>query len=273
MRGALLVRGTASDAGKSVVTAGICRWLARAASGSRRSRRRTCRYNSVVTADGAEIGRAQAMQAAAAGLEPEVGDEPGAAQARQRPAQPGRRAWASPYGRRRRALATSDRKRRAAAGRRCDALAELRARYDVVVCEGAGSPAEINLRDARPGQHGPGPRGRPARRSWSATSTAAACSPRCSARSRCSTPTTRRSSPASSSTSSAATPTLLAPGPRRSSSALTGRPTLGVLPVAATALWLDAEDSLALDGRARPRGGRRAAATRCASPSSGCRWM
>lgn len=42
MRGALLVAGTTSDAGKSVVTAGLCRWLARKESASLLSRRRTC---------------------------------------------------------------------------------------------------------------------------------------------------------------------------------------------------------------------------------------
>ena len=56
------------------------------------------------------------------------------------------------------------------------------------ICEGAGSPAEINLRDDRHRQHGPGPARRACRWSWSATSTAAGCSPRCSARWRCSTP-------------------------------------------------------------------------------------
>lgn len=70
MKGALLVAGTTSDAGKSVVTAGICRWLARRGVRVAPFKAQNMSLNSFVTADGAEIGRAQAMQAAACGLEP-----------------------------------------------------------------------------------------------------------------------------------------------------------------------------------------------------------
>ena len=71
-----------------------------------------------------------------------------------------------------------------AAGASCwpvvaESLDRLRATYDVVVIEGAGSPAEINLRDARPREHARRPARRRRRCCWSATSTAAACSPRC----------------------------------------------------------------------------------------------
>src|SRR3954454_24195494 len=72
MRGALLVCGTASDAGKSVVTAGICRWLARAGVSVAPFKAQNMANNSAVTASGAEIGRAQAMQPAACGIEPEA---------------------------------------------------------------------------------------------------------------------------------------------------------------------------------------------------------
>ena len=74
--GALLVAGTTSDAGKSVVTAGLCRWLAREGVEVAPFKAQNMSLNSAVTADGAEIGRAQAMQAAAAGVAPEAAMNP-----------------------------------------------------------------------------------------------------------------------------------------------------------------------------------------------------
>ena len=72
MSGALLVAGTTSDAGKSVVTAGICRWLVRQGVSVSPFKAQNMSNNSMVTADGAEIGRAQVMQAAAARPSPPV---------------------------------------------------------------------------------------------------------------------------------------------------------------------------------------------------------
>src|SRR5689334_2036071 len=74
--GGILVAGTTSDAGKSVVTAGICRWLWRQGVKVAPFKAQNMSNNSAVVVDslgrGGEIGRAQALQAFAAGVEPQV---------------------------------------------------------------------------------------------------------------------------------------------------------------------------------------------------------
>jgi adenosylcobyric acid synthase len=144
VNGALLVAGTTSDAGKSVMVAGLCRWLARRGVRVAPFKAQNMALNSAVTADGAEIGRAQAMQAAAAGVEPEavmnpVLLKPGSETRSQVVllGQPVAEAGALDYQELKPMLQAAV----------ADSLAELRRRYDVVICEGAGSPAEINLRD------------------------------------------------------------------------------------------------------------------------------
>ncbi|TYP84752.1 cobyric acid synthase [Blastococcus xanthinilyticus] len=143
MSGALLVAGTTSDAGKSLVTAGICRWLVRQGVSVAPFKAQNMSNNSMVTPDGAEIGRAQVMQAAAARVEPEAAMnpvllKPGGENSSQvvvlgRPVAD--------------VTALSYRPMKAALLEQVLAsLADLRARFDVVVCEGAGSPTEINLR-------------------------------------------------------------------------------------------------------------------------------
>lgn len=143
MRGALLVAGTTSDAGKSVITAGICRWLARQGVRVAPFKAQNMSNNSVVTPDGGEIGRAQALQAAACGLRPDVRFnpvllKPGSDRTSQLVllGEPAATLDARDYLRPRPHLARVVQ----------DTLAGLRAEYDVVVCEGAGSPTEINLR-------------------------------------------------------------------------------------------------------------------------------
>ena len=143
MSGALLVCGTHSDAGKSVVTAGLCRWLHRRGVRVAPFKAQNMSLNSVVTAGGAEIGRAQAMQAAAAGAQPEAAMNPVLI----KPSGEGHSqiiVMGRPY-----ADADARSYQELKLGLRevvGDALADLRARHDVVICEGAGSPAEINLR-------------------------------------------------------------------------------------------------------------------------------
>ena len=143
MSGALLVAGTHSDAGKSVIVAGICRWLAREGVEVAPFKAQNMALNSFVTREGAEIGRAQAAQAAAAGIEPEAAMNPvllkPSAESVTQVVVRGR-AWATAsaasYGAMKKELLPVV----------TESLEDLRRRFDVVVCEGAGSPAEINLR-------------------------------------------------------------------------------------------------------------------------------
>ncbi|MFE2348059.1 cobyric acid synthase [Kitasatospora cineracea] len=144
MNGALLVAGTTSDAGKSVVTAGICRWLARQGVRVAPFKAQNMSLNSFVTVDGAEIGRAQAMQAQAAGVAPEAAMNP----VLLKPGADGR-SQVVLLGRAVAEVGALDYRERKPVllERALECLADLRSRFDVVVCEGAGSPAEINLRD------------------------------------------------------------------------------------------------------------------------------
>lgn len=143
MSGALLVAGTSSDAGKSVVVAGLCRLLARGGTRVAPFKAQNMSNNSVVTIEGGEIGRAQAIQARAAGLEPSVRFnpillKPGSDRTSQLVIK-GRVAdsvTAKSYVQHRDRLASLV----------LDELTCLRDEFDAVICEGAGSPAEINLR-------------------------------------------------------------------------------------------------------------------------------
>jgi adenosylcobyric acid synthase len=141
--GSVLVAGTTSDAGKSVVTTGLCRAFARRGLRVAPYKAQNMSNNSMVTPDGAEIGRAQWVQAVAARAVPEAAMNPVLLK-------PGsdRRSHVVVMGRPFGHLDAG----RFAGGRAALAEAafaaydDLAARYDVLVCEGAGSPAEINLR-------------------------------------------------------------------------------------------------------------------------------
>jgi adenosylcobyric acid synthase len=140
---ALLVAGTSSDAGKSLVVAGLCRLLARRGVRVAPFKAQNMSNNSVVTVEGGEIGRAQAIQARAAGLEPSVRFnpillKPGSDRTSQLliRGQVADSVTAAGYMGHRDRLASIV----------IDDLSCLRAEFDAVICEGAGSPAEINLR-------------------------------------------------------------------------------------------------------------------------------
>ncbi|BBA96574.1 putative cobyric acid synthase [Actinacidiphila reveromycinica] len=140
----LMVAGTGSDTGKSVVTAGICRWLTRQGLRVAPFKGQNMSLNSYVTREGAEIGRAQAMQAQAARVEPSAlmnpvllkpgGDHRSQVVVLGKPV--GELSARGYHGGRQAELL----------GTVVECLEELGRTHDAVVCEGAGSPAEINLR-------------------------------------------------------------------------------------------------------------------------------
>ncbi len=140
----LMIQGTMSNAGKSILTAGILRVLKQDGYRVAPFKSQNMALNSYITREGLEMGRAQVMQAEAAGIEPNVWMNPillkpnsdmgsqvivngevfGNREARD-------------YFRMKKSLIPSIMK----------AYGELDSRYDIIVIEGAGSPAEINLKE------------------------------------------------------------------------------------------------------------------------------
>lgn len=240
MSGALLVAGTTSDAGKTMVVAGLCRLLARRGIRVAPFKAQNMSNNSAVTVEGGEIGRAQAIQARAAGLEPSVRFnpillKPGSDRTSQLVirGQAADSVTATDYMRHRDRLAKIV----------LDELFCLRADFDAVICEGAGSPAEINLRATDLANMGLAraanlpvllvgdiDRGGLLAHLFG---TVAVLEPDDQALIAGFLVNKFRGDP-----------TLLEPGLRQLH-ALTGRPTYGVLPYA-DELWLDAEDSLSV---------------------------
>ena len=139
----LMFQGTGSDVGKSLIVAGLCRLLANRGMAVRPFKPQNMSNNAAVTADGGEIGRAQALQARAARIVPSVDMNPvllkpqsevgsqivvqgkvfGTAKAREYQT---RKPELMPYV--------------------LDSFAKLRADCDIVLVEGAGSASEVNLR-------------------------------------------------------------------------------------------------------------------------------
>ena len=139
----LMVQGTTSDAGKSTLVTALCRWLVRQGVAVVPFKPQNMALNSAVTADGGEIGRAQAVQAQAANLQPHTDMNPVLLKPNSDTG-----AQVIIHGR---AVASMN----AVAYHDYKAIAmqavlashrRLSAAYPVVMVEGAGSPAEINLR-------------------------------------------------------------------------------------------------------------------------------
>ncbi|MBU1236390.1 MAG: cobyric acid synthase [Gammaproteobacteria bacterium] len=143
-----MIQGCTSDAGKSVLVAALCRVLHRRGVKVAPFKPQNMALNSAVTVDGGEIGRAQALQAQAAGLSPRIDFNPVLLKPNT-----DRRAQVIIHGKaiadeggNMSAKAYHDYKRVA-----MDAVLEswrrLGEEFDCVIVEGAGSPAEVNLRD------------------------------------------------------------------------------------------------------------------------------
>lgn len=139
----LMIQGTTSDAGKSTVVAGLCRVLKRRGVRVVPFKPQNMALNSAVTEDGGEIGRAQAVQAQAAGLQPHSDMNPVLLKPNSDTG-----AQVIVHGR-----AVSNMEAAAYHGYKRVAMdavlashRRLKEQFDAVVVEGAGSPAEINLR-------------------------------------------------------------------------------------------------------------------------------
>src|SRR3954464_7125654 len=138
----LMVQGTSSHAGKSTLVAALCRIFARAGYRVAPFKAQNMSNNAAVTHDGGEVGRAQAMQASAAGIAVTVDMNPVLLKP-----QSDRTSQVVVLGR-----ARDNRDARQYYDRTTElwpivaaALDRVRDRYDLIVIEGAGSPAEINL--------------------------------------------------------------------------------------------------------------------------------
>jgi len=139
----LMIQGTTSDAGKSILVAGLCRVFKRRGLSVAPFKPQNMALNSAVTADGGEIGRAQALQAQAAGVPLSVHMNPVLLKPN---SDTGAQVILQGH-----AIGNLEAKdyhsyKPEAAIAVFDSYAKLTAQYENILVEGAGSPAEINLR-------------------------------------------------------------------------------------------------------------------------------
>jgi adenosylcobyric acid synthase len=139
-----MVQGTTSDAGKSLLVTALCRWLRRRGVRVAPFKPQNMALNSAVTAEGGEIGRAQAVQAQASGLTPHCDMNPVLLKPNSDTG-----AQVIVHGQAIGNLEACDyhRYKKQARVAVLEAYRRLASRYQALVIEGAGSPAEINLRD------------------------------------------------------------------------------------------------------------------------------
>lgn len=143
MSKALMIQGTGSNVGKSMLVAGLCRAAKRRGLSVAPFKPQNMSNNAAVTADGGEIGRAQALQALASGLEPHTDMNPVLLKPETDVGSQvvvcGKRLTtvkAREYSKLKPQLLASV----------LDSFNRLKSRHDIVIVEGAGSPAEVNLR-------------------------------------------------------------------------------------------------------------------------------
>ncbi len=140
----LMIQGTTSDAGKSTLVAALCRWLVRQGVRVAPFKPQNMALNSAVTPEGGEIGRAQAVQAQAARLAPHTDMNPVLLKPNSDTG-----AQVIIQGR---AIGNMEaleyhHYKNTARTAVLQSHARLASQYEIVVVEGAGSPAEINLRE------------------------------------------------------------------------------------------------------------------------------
>ncbi|MCR5208768.1 MAG: cobyric acid synthase [Lachnospiraceae bacterium] len=140
----IMIQGTMSGAGKSLITAGLCRVFMQDGHRTAPFKSQNMALNSFITKEGLEMGRAQVMQAEAAGIEPEVAMNPillkptndVGSQVIVNGEVLGNMGAVEYFAYKKKLI--PDIKK---------AFASLEEKYDIIVIEGAGSPAEINLRE------------------------------------------------------------------------------------------------------------------------------
>lgn len=140
----LMVQGTTSDAGKSTVVAALCRLLARQGIKVAPFKPQNMALNSAATIDGGEIGRAQALQAQAAGVQSHTDMNPVLLKPSSDTG-----AQVIIHGKVRAEMNARDYQQYKATAMEAvlESYGRLRESYDAILVEGAGSPAEINLRE------------------------------------------------------------------------------------------------------------------------------
>ncbi len=143
MAGSIMIQGTMSNAGKSILAGGLCRVLKQDGFRVAPFKSQNMALNSFITRDGLEMGRAQVMQAEAAGVEPDVCMNPILLKPTNDTGsqvivngEPVGTMSAVEYYRHKKDYIPAI----------LDAYRRLEQSYDVIVIEGAGSPAEINLK-------------------------------------------------------------------------------------------------------------------------------
>lgn len=139
----IMIQGTTSDAGKSTLVAGLCRILKRRGESVVPFKPQNMALNSAVTVDGGEIGRAQAVQALAAGLEPHSDMNPVLLKPNSDTG-----AQVIIQGKAVSNLSAKDYQNYKPIAMKAvlESYNRLKKQYDWIIVEGAGSPAEINLR-------------------------------------------------------------------------------------------------------------------------------